>query len=190
MNKLGFAAASQLWAIFLREKEFISSIMDASYNTDAVNHVTKEVSNSIRDGAAPATIDISTSALLRPKKEYSIRMVHFSLAFIHLGFAGLQIFARVALVDGISLYMFCIYRIVLGFLVIAPLAYYVERSAGSIYSSSIASLFFLTLSAFITSEERLLLIYLSQYNFQKTISWVKLVCRIQVVCSDPPRWIQ
>jgi hypothetical protein len=122
--------------------------MAASYNTDDVNHVTKEVSNSIHDGAAPATIDISTSALLRPKKEYSIRTVHFSLAFIHLGFAGLQILARVALVDGLSQYMFSIYRNVLGFLLIGPLAYYVERSAGSIHSSSIASLFFLTLSGF------------------------------------------
>ncbi|KAH9571238.1 hypothetical protein CY35_02G084400 [Sphagnum magellanicum] len=102
--------------------------MAASYNTDDVNHVTKEVSNSIHDGAAPATIDISTSALLRPKKkEYSIRMVHFSLAFIHLGFAGLQILARVALVDGVSQYMFSIYRNILGFALIAPLAYYVER---------------------------------------------------------------
>jgi drug/metabolite transporter (DMT)-like permease len=100
--------------------------MAASYNTDDVNHATKEVSNSIRDGAAPATIDISTSALLRPK-EYSIRTVHFSLAFIHLGFAGLQILARVALVDGLSQYMFSIFRNILGFLLIGPLAYYVER---------------------------------------------------------------
>jgi hypothetical protein len=121
--------------------------MAASYNTDDVNHATKEVSNSIRDGAAPATIDISTSALLRPK-EYSIRTVHFSLAFIHLGFAGLQILARVALVDGLSQYMFSIFRNILGFLLIGPLAYYVERSAGSIYSSSISCLFFLTLSGF------------------------------------------
>ncbi|CAK9199403.1 unnamed protein product [Sphagnum troendelagicum] len=101
--------------------------MAASYNTDDVNHVTKEVSNSIHAGAAPATIDISTSALLRPKKEYSIRTVHFSLAFIHLAFAGLQILARVALVDGLSQYMFTIYRNLLGFVLIGPLAYYVER---------------------------------------------------------------
>jgi hypothetical protein len=120
--------------------------MAASSNTDDVNHVTKEVSNSIHDGAAPATIGISTSALLRPK-EYSIRTVHFSLAFIHLGFAGLQIFARVALVDGISQYMFSIYRNLLGFVLIGPLAYYVERSAGSIHSPSIACLLSLTLSA-------------------------------------------
>ncbi|CAM6007765.1 unnamed protein product [Sphagnum balticum] len=101
--------------------------MAASYNTDADNRVTEEVSNSMHDGAAPATIDISTSALLRPKKEYSIRTVHFSLAFIHLGFAGLQILARVALVDGLSQYMFSIYRNILGFVLIGPLAYYVER---------------------------------------------------------------
>jgi hypothetical protein len=121
--------------------------MAASYNTDDVNHATKEVSNSIRDGAAPATIDISTSALLRPK-EYSIRTVHFSLAFIHLAFAGLQILARVALVDGLSQYMLSIFRNILGFLLIGPLAYYVERSAGSIYSSSISCFFFLTLSGY------------------------------------------
>jgi len=121
--------------------------MAASYNTDAVNRVTEEVSNSMHDGAAPATIDISTSALLHPKKEYySMRTVHFSLAFIHLGFAGLQILARVALVDGVSQYMFSIYRNLLGFVLIGPLAYYVERSVGSIYSSSIACSFSLTLS--------------------------------------------
>jgi hypothetical protein len=119
--------------------------MAAFYNTDAVNRVTEEVSNSIHDGAAPATIDISTSALLHPK-EYSMRTVHFSLAFIHMGFAGLQILARVALVDGVSQYMFSIYRNLLGFVLIGPLAYYVERFAGSIYSSSIACLFSLTLS--------------------------------------------
>ncbi|KAH9571236.1 hypothetical protein CY35_02G084300 [Sphagnum magellanicum] len=106
--------------------------MAASYNTDAVNRVTEEVSNSMHDGAAPATIDISTSALLHPKKEYySMRTVHFSLAFIHLGFAGLQILARVALVDGVSQYMFSIYRNLLGFVLIGPLAYYVERIVGS-----------------------------------------------------------
>jgi hypothetical protein len=59
--------------------------MAASYDTDAVNRVTEEVSNSMHDGAAPATIDISTSALLHPKAYYSMRTVHFSLAFIHLG---------------------------------------------------------------------------------------------------------
>jgi hypothetical protein len=123
--------------------------MAASYNTDDVNHVTKEVSNSMHDGAAPATIDISTSVLLHPENEYcSMRTVHFTLAFIHLGFAGLQILARVALVDGVSQYMFSIYRNLLGFVLIGPLAYYVERSAGSIYSSSISCLFFLTHSGF------------------------------------------
>ncbi len=43
--------------------------------------------------------------------------------------------------------------------------------------------------ALITSKERLLLIYLLQYNFHLEISWVELVCRIQVVCTDQPRWI-
>jgi hypothetical protein len=67
-----------------------------------------------------------------------MRTVHFSLAFIHLGFAGLQTLARVALEDGVSQCMFSIYRNLLGFVLIGPLAYYVERSAGSIHSSSIA----------------------------------------------------
>jgi hypothetical protein len=161
--------------------------MAASYNTDDVNHVTKEVSNSIHDGAAPATIDISTSALLRPKKkEYSIRMVHFSLAFIHLGFAGLQILARVALVDGVSQYMFSIYRNILGFALIAPLAYYVERSAGSIYSSSISCLFSLTLSGFHNIRGATL----ANLPFAVQLPIENFVCRIQVVCSDQPRWIQ
>ncbi|CAK9217835.1 unnamed protein product [Sphagnum jensenii] len=31
--------------------------MAASYNTDAVNRVTEEVSNSMHDGAAPATVE-------------------------------------------------------------------------------------------------------------------------------------
>ncbi|CAM6007767.1 unnamed protein product [Sphagnum balticum] len=102
--------------------------MAACDYTDDVNHVTKEVSNSIHDCAAPATIDISMSVLLHPEKEYcSMRTVHFSLAFIHLGFAGLQILARVAFVDGVSQYMFSIYHNLLGFVLIGPLAYYVER---------------------------------------------------------------
>jgi len=188
MNKLGFAAASQLWEIFPREKEFISWIMAASYNTDDVNHVTKEVSNSIHDGAAPATIDISTSALLRPKKkEYSIRMVHFSLAFIHLGFAGLQILARVALVDGVSQYMFSIYRNILGFALIAPLAYYVERSAGSIYSSSISCLFSLTLSGFHNIRGATLanLPFAVQLPIENFVSWISLQNTSRLFWSTP-----
>jgi hypothetical protein len=146
--------------------------MAACDNTDDVNHVTKEVSNSMHDGAAPATIDISTSVLLHPENEYcSMRTVHFTLAFIHLGFAGLQILARVALVDGVSQYMFSIYRNLLGFVLIGPLAYYVERSAGSIYILLPSHAYFFSLILdLITSEERLLLIYLSQCNFQQKIS--------------------
>jgi hypothetical protein len=120
--------------------------MAASYNTDDVNHVTTEVFDSIHDAAAPATIDSSTSALLHPKEYYSMRTVHFTLAFIQLGYAGAQIFSRVALVDGVSQYMFSIYRNLIAFVFIGPLAYYVERSAGSMYSSSISCFFFLNLS--------------------------------------------
>jgi drug/metabolite transporter (DMT)-like permease len=102
--------------------------MAASYITDDVNHVTKEVFDSIHDAAAPATIDSSTSALLHPKEYYSMRTVHFTLAFTNLGFAGSQILARVALVDGVSQYMFSIYRNLIAFVLIGPLAYYVERA--------------------------------------------------------------
>jgi hypothetical protein len=117
--------------------------MAASYNTDDVNHVTKEVFDSIHDAAAaPATIDSSTSALLHPKEYYSMRTVHFTLAFTNLGYAGTQILARVALVDGVSQYMFSIYRNLIAFVLIGPLAYYVERSAGSMYSSSNLMFFF------------------------------------------------
>jgi len=120
--------------------------MAASYNKDDVNPVTNEVFDSIHDAAAPATIDSSTSALLHPKEYYSMRTVHFTLAFIQLGYAGAQIFSRVALVDGVSQYMFSIYRNLIAFVFIGPLAYYVERSAGSMYSSSISCFFFLNLS--------------------------------------------
>jgi len=116
--------------------------MAASYNTDDVNHVTTEVFDSIHDAAAPATIDSSTSALLHPKEYYSMRTVHFTLAFTHLGYAGAQILARVALVDGVNQFMFSIYRNLIAFILIGPLAYYVERSAGSMYSSSTSCLFF------------------------------------------------
>jgi hypothetical protein len=113
--------------------------MAASYNTDDVKyHVTNEVFDSIHDAAAPATIDSSTSALLHPKEYYSMRTVHFTLAFTHLGYAGAQILARVALVDGVNQFMFSIYRNLIAFVFIGPLAYYVERSAGSTYSSSIS----------------------------------------------------
>ncbi|KAH9571799.1 hypothetical protein CY35_02G112200, partial [Sphagnum magellanicum] len=101
--------------------------MAASYNTDDVNHVTTEVFDSIHDAAAPATIDSSTSALLHPKEYYSMRTVHFTLAFTHLGYAGAQILARVALVDGVNQFMFSIYRNLIAFILIGPLAYYVER---------------------------------------------------------------
>ncbi|KAH9571266.1 hypothetical protein CY35_02G086100 [Sphagnum magellanicum] len=101
--------------------------MAASYNKDDVNPVTNEVFDSIHDAAAPATIDSSTSALLHPKEYYSMRTVHFTLAFIQLGYAGAQIFSRVALVDGVSQYMFSIYRNLIAFVFIGPLAYYVER---------------------------------------------------------------
>ncbi|CAM6043282.1 unnamed protein product [Sphagnum compactum] len=101
--------------------------MAASSNTDDVNHVTNEVFDSIHDAAAPATIDSSTSARLHPKEYYSMRTVHFTLAFTQLGFAGAQILQRVALVDGVSQYMFSIYRNLIAFVLIGPLAYYVER---------------------------------------------------------------
>jgi drug/metabolite transporter (DMT)-like permease len=106
--------------------------MAASYNADDVNHVRNEVFDSIHDAAAPATIDSSASALLHPKEYYSMRTVHFTLAFTNMGYAGTQILARVALVDGVSQYMFSIYRNLIAFVLIGPLAYYVERSAGSI----------------------------------------------------------
>jgi hypothetical protein len=145
--------------------------MAASYNTDDVNHVTKEVFDSIHDAATPATIDSSTSALLHPKEYYSMRTVHFALAFINLGYAGVQILARVALVDGISQYMFSIYRNLIAFVLIGPLAYYVERSAGRIYILLPSHAFFFSIfPAVITSKERLLLIYLLEYNFQLEIS--------------------
>ncbi|KAH8970629.1 hypothetical protein BDL97_02G097900 [Sphagnum fallax] len=103
--------------------------MAASYNTDDVKyHVTNEVFDSIHDAAAPATIDSSTSALLHPKEYYSMRTVHFTLAFTHLGYAGAQILARVALVDGVNQFMFSIYRNLIAFVFIGPLAYYVERA--------------------------------------------------------------
>ncbi|CAM6068264.1 unnamed protein product [Sphagnum tenellum] len=102
--------------------------MAASYNTDDVNHVTNEVFDSIHDAAAPATIDSSASALLHPKEYYSMRTVHFALAFTNMGYAGTQILARVALVDGVSQYMFSIYRNLIAFVLIGPLAYYVERA--------------------------------------------------------------
>ncbi|CAK9215821.1 unnamed protein product [Sphagnum troendelagicum] len=102
--------------------------MAASYNTDDVNHVTNEVFDSIHDAAAPATINSSASALLHPKEYYSMRTVHFALAFTNMGYAGTQILARVALVDGVSQYMFSIYRNLIAFVLIGPLAYYVERA--------------------------------------------------------------
>jgi len=111
-------------------------------------------------------LSISTSALLHPKEYYSMRPVHFTLAFIHLGCVGLQILARVALVDGVSQYMFSIYRNLLGFVMIGPLAFCMERSAGSIYSSSISCLFFLPLSGFHNIRGATLANYLSQSNFQ------------------------
>jgi hypothetical protein len=120
--------------------------MAASYNADDVNHVRNEVFDSIHDAAAPATIDSSASALLHPKEYYSMRTVHFTLAFTNMGYAGTQILARVALVDGVSQYMFSIYRNLIAFVLIGPLAYYVERSAGSMCSSSISCCFFLNLS--------------------------------------------
>lgn len=102
--------------------------MAASYNADDVNHVRNEVFDSIHDAAAPATIDSSASALLHPKEYYSMRTVHFTLAFTNMGYAGTQILARVALVDGVSQYMFSIYRNLIAFVLIGPLAYYVERA--------------------------------------------------------------
>ncbi|CAK9871332.1 unnamed protein product [Sphagnum jensenii] len=102
--------------------------MAASYNADDVNHVRNEVFDSIHDAAAPATIDSSASALLHPKEYYSMRTVHFALAFTNMGYAGTQILARVALVDGVSQYMFSIYRNLIAFVLIGPLAYYVERA--------------------------------------------------------------
>ncbi|KAH8970652.1 hypothetical protein BDL97_02G099200 [Sphagnum fallax] len=102
--------------------------MAASYNADDVNHVRNEVFDSIHDAAAPATIDSSASAMLHPKEYYSMRTVHFTLAFTNMGYAGTQILARVALVDGVSQYMFSIYRNLIAFVLIGPLAYYVERA--------------------------------------------------------------
>jgi len=140
--------------------------MAASYNTDAVNRVTEEVSSSMHDGAAPATIDISTSRCCIRR---STTACERCISVLHSFIWGLQAFKywqgwRWRTVSA----SVCSPSIVTS-LVSSWLAPWLTTWKGlqAAYILLPSHDYFLSLFlAVITSEERLLLIYLSQSNFQ------------------------
>lgn len=67
------------------------------------------------------------SPSVRVGNGYSVRAVHCTLALVQLGYAGYQILTRVALVNGIDPFAFSIYRNILAFLLLGPVAFCLER---------------------------------------------------------------
>jgi hypothetical protein len=55
-------------------------------------------------------------------------LIHVALVASQFGYAGNQILARTALVGGINQFVYSIYRNLVGFGLLAPTAYIVERS--------------------------------------------------------------
>lgn len=55
-------------------------------------------------------------------------LIHLALVVSQFGYAGNQILARTALVGGINQFVFSIYRNLIGFGLLAPTAYILERS--------------------------------------------------------------
>lgn len=73
------------------------------------------------------------SPSVRVGNGYSVRAVHCTLALVQLGYAGYQILTRVALVNGIDPFAFSIYRNILAFLLLGPVAFCVERYYNCFY---------------------------------------------------------
>lgn len=66
------------------------------------------------------------SALVQPKT-HSIRTVHAALVLVQLGYAGLQMLSRVALDAGLNQFVLSMYRNIIAFAILGPIAYYYER---------------------------------------------------------------
>lgn len=66
------------------------------------------------------------SALVQPKT-HSIRTVHAALVLVQLGYAGLQMLSRVALDAGLNQFLLSMYRNIIAFAILGPIAYYYER---------------------------------------------------------------
>jgi len=66
------------------------------------------------------------ASLVQPKT-HSIRAVHAALVLVQLGYAGLQMFSRVALDAGLNQFLLSMYRNMIAFAILGPVAYYYER---------------------------------------------------------------
>lgn len=77
---------------------------------------------SYKEGEQPL---IPTSMV--PAKTHSIRSVHVALVIVQLGYAGLQMFSRVALDAGLNQFLLSMYRNMIAFAILGPVAYYFER---------------------------------------------------------------
>lgn len=66
------------------------------------------------------------SSMVTPKT-HSIRVVHAALVIVQLGYAGLQMFSRVALDAGLNQFILSMYRNIIAFAILGPVAYYYER---------------------------------------------------------------
>ncbi|XP_024386245.1 WAT1-related protein At3g18200 [Physcomitrium patens] len=62
-----------------------------------------------------------------PSKSHSIRIVHLALVIVQLGYAGLQMFSRVALNAGLNQFLLSLYRNMVALAILGPIAYYYER---------------------------------------------------------------
>ena len=62
-----------------------------------------------------------------PPKTHSIRVVHAALVLVQLGYAGLQMFSRVALDAGLNQFLLSMYRNMIAFAILGPIACYYER---------------------------------------------------------------
>lgn len=62
-----------------------------------------------------------------PAKTHSIRVVHAALVLVQLGYAGLQMFSRIALDAGLNQFLLSMYRNMIAFAILGPIAYHFEK---------------------------------------------------------------
>jgi hypothetical protein len=70
-------------------------------------------------------VSADSIAVVGPKN--GIKSVHIALVVVQLGYAGLQMFSRVALDAGLNQFLLSMYRNIIAFVLLAPFAYYFER---------------------------------------------------------------
>jgi len=97
-------------------------------------------------------VSADSIAVVGPKN--GIKSVHIALVVVQLGYAGLQMFSRVALDAGLNQFLLSMYRNIIAFVLLAPFAYYFERQKRPPMTFSIiCSLNLLALTGVVGSQQ-------------------------------------